>query len=216
MEKEKFDLLNIEYPKNLLCAVRGSLEADEPTELTEDVLAGIQYALSTLKDRERFVMLRRELGDEKVDKFLNAINRRCEADLIFCGSLGYQANLQNFRDPIARTFMDVDCEEYLRVHVLEGMPQREQAEKEINAFYDSLTEEQKGAWDDISSYLVSLELDLTKLAHYAGFMFANEMLVYTEPGYSPNLVLSLRYRSFMSEWFGADFKLWYEKEKMAS
>ncbi len=161
-------------------------------------------------------MLRRELGDEKVDKFLNAINRRCEADLIFCGSLGYQANLQNFRDPIARTFMDVDCEEYLRVHVLEGMPQREQAEKEINAFYDSLTEEQKGAWDDISSYLVSLELDLTKLAHYAGFMFANEMLVYTEPGYSPNLVLSLRYRSFMSEWFGADFKLWYEKEKMAS
>lgn len=161
-------------------------------------------------------MLRRELGDEKVDKFLNAINRRCEADLIFCGSLGYQANLQNFRDPIARTFMDVDCEEYLRVHVLEGMPQREQAEKEINAFYDSLTEEQKGARDDISSYLVSLELDLTKLAHYAGFMFANEMLVYTEPGYSPNLVLSLRYRSFMSEWFGADFKLWYEKEKMAS
>lgn len=161
-------------------------------------------------------MLRRELGDEKVDKFLNAINRRCEADLIFCGSLGYQANLQNFRDPIARTFMDVDCEEYLRVHVLEGMPQREQAEKEINAFYDSLTEEQKGAWDAISSYLVSLELDLTKLAHYAGFMFANEMLVYTEPGYSPNLVLSLRYRSFMSEWFGADFKLWYEKEKMAS
>lgn len=59
MEKEKFDLLNIEYPKNLLCAVRGSLEADEPTELTEDVLAGIQYALSTLKDRERFVIVER-------------------------------------------------------------------------------------------------------------------------------------------------------------
>ena len=159
-------------------------------------------------------ILRRELGDEKIEQLLDAINRRCEADLIFCGSLGYQANLQNFRDPIARTFMDVDCEEYLRVHVLEGMPQREQAEKDINAFYHSLTEEQKVAWDAISSYLVSLELDLTKLAHYAGFMFANEMLVYTEPGYTPNLVLSLRYRSFMSEWFGADFKLWYEKETL--
>ena len=59
MEKEKIDLMNIEYPKNLLCAVRGSLEADEPTELTEDVLAGIQYALSTLKDRERFVIVER-------------------------------------------------------------------------------------------------------------------------------------------------------------
>ena len=59
MEKEKLDLMNIEYPKNLLCAVRGSLEADDPTELTEDVLAGIQYALSTLKDRERFVIVER-------------------------------------------------------------------------------------------------------------------------------------------------------------
>lgn len=156
-------------------------------------------------------ILRRELGDEKIDNLLDAINRRCEADLLFCGSLGYQANLQNFRDPIARTFMDVDCEEYLRVHVLEGMPQREQAEMEINAFYNSLTEEQKGAWEAVSSYLVSLELDLTKLAHYAGFMFANEMLPYTEPGYTPNLVLSLRYQRFMSEWFSAEFKLWYEE-----
>lgn len=33
-------------------------------------------------------MLRREVGDEKVDKLLDAIDRRCEADLIFCGSLG--------------------------------------------------------------------------------------------------------------------------------
>lgn len=160
-------------------------------------------------------ILRRELGDEKIDNLLNAINRRCEADLLFCGSLGYQANLKNFRDPIARTFMDVDFEEYLRVNVLQRMPQREAAEKEIDDFYHSLGEMQKGAWDAISSYLVSLELDLTKLAHYAGFMFANEMLVYTEPGYTPNLVLSLRYRRFMSEWFGAEFKLWYEKEQKA-
>ena len=160
-------------------------------------------------------ILRRELGDEKIDNLLNAINRRCEADLLFCGSLGYQANLKNFRDPIARTFIDVDFEEYLRVNVLQRMPQREAAEKEIDDFYHSLDEVQKGAWDAISSYLVSLELDLTKLAHYAGFMFANEMLVYTEPGYTPNLVLSLRYRRFMSEWFGTEFKMWYEKEQKA-
>lgn len=157
-------------------------------------------------------LLRRELGDEKVDKFLDAINRRCEADLLFCGSLGYQANLNNFRDPIARTFLDVDFEEYLRVDVLQRMPQRHEAESKIAAFYNSLNEEQIGIYDAISSYLVNLELDLTKLAHYAGFMFANEMLAYTEPGYTPNFVLSLRYRSFMDEWFGAKFKLWYEKD----
>lgn len=158
-------------------------------------------------------ILRRELGDEKIDKLLDAINRRCEADLIFCGSLGFQANLNNFKDPIARTFLDVDFEDYLRVKVLEGMPQRNAAEHEINAFYDSLDDVQKGTYEAISSYLVYMELDLTKLAHYAGFMFANEMLAYTEPGYTPNFVLSLNYRSFMEKWYGARFKLWYEKDQ---
>lgn len=161
-------------------------------------------------------ILRREVGDEKVDKLIEAIERRCEADLIFCGSLGYEANLKNFRDPIARTFMDVDFEEYLRVEVLQNMPQRDGAEREIEDFRLSLTEEQKGVFEAVSSYLVFLELDLTKLAHYAGFMFANEMLYYTEPGYSANLVLSLRYRRFMEEWFSTDFKLWYENKKEQS
>ncbi|MBR4288639.1 MAG: hypothetical protein IKT50_04305 [Clostridia bacterium] len=155
-------------------------------------------------------MLRREVGDEKVDKLLDAIDRRCEADLIFCGSLGYQANLKNFRDPIARTFLDVDFEDYLRVEVLQNMPQRDRAECEIEEFRLSLTEDQRGVFEAVSSYLVFLELDLTKLAHYAGFMFGNDMLYFTEPGYTANLVLSLRYRDFMEKWFGANFKLWYE------
>ncbi len=43
-------------------------------------------------------------------------------------------------------------------------------------------------------------------------MFANEMLVHTELAYTPNLVVSLRYRGFMEKWFGARFKLWYEKD----
>lgn len=156
-------------------------------------------------------MLRRELGDEKIDKFLNAINRRCEADLLFCGSLGYQANLNNFRDPIARTFMDVDFEEYLRVNVLQRMPQREAAENEIDEFYHSLDEKQKGVYEAISSYLVSLELDLTKLAHYAGFMLANTVLEYTEPGFVPNAVLTLQYQSFLCKWFGSEINLWHKE-----
>lgn len=159
---------------------------------------------------QSIISLRMEVGDEKVDKLLDAIDRRCEADLIFCGSLGYEANLKNFRDPIARTFMDVDFEEYLRVEVLQNMPHRDRAEREIDEFYQSLTEDQKGTYEAVSSYLVYLELDLTKLAHYAGFMFANDMLYFTEPGYTANLTLSMRYRSFMENWFRADFKLWYE------
>lgn len=151
-------------------------------------------------------ILRRELGDEPVDQMLDALNRRCEADILFCGNLGYQANLANFRDPVARTFLDTDFEQYLRVNVLAGMPQRDTAEREIDAFYHTLSEEQKAAYEAISSYMVYLELDLTKLAHYLGFMFANEMLYFTEPGYHSNYILTSAYSRSMEKWYGVEIE----------
>lgn len=179
-------------------------------EMLEKMVAYMEENFSDFKEcRENFLKavaeLRSQLGDEPIDKMLAAIDRRSEADMLFCGSLGYQANLANFRDPVARTFMDVDFEDYLRVDVLGNMPQRDEAERELNDFYHSLTEEQKEIHDAISSYLVSLELDLTKLAHYRGFMFANHMLYFTEPGYHSNFCLTLKYQSFMEDWFHVQF-----------
>lgn len=56
---EKRELLKMDYPKNLLYAVRGGWEDEEPTELTQDVLSGIQYALSTLNEREQYILYER-------------------------------------------------------------------------------------------------------------------------------------------------------------
>lgn len=69
---DKRKVLKEEYPRNLLLAVRGAWEQDEPTELTADILAGIQYAISTLNEREQLVITRRykdrknlrEIGEE--------------------------------------------------------------------------------------------------------------------------------------------------------
>ena len=54
------------------------------------------------------------------------------------------------------------------------------------------------------SYLITLELDFTKLSHYVGFLYGNEMLSYTERGYVPNEELTHRYQRFIAEWFGTD------------
>ena len=53
-------------------SIRGAWEQEEPTELTSDILAGIEYALSTLNEREQLVLCRRykeqktlrEIGEE--------------------------------------------------------------------------------------------------------------------------------------------------------
>ena len=56
---EKRELLKMDFPKNLLYAVRGGWEDEDPTELSQDVLSGIQYALSTLSDREQYILYER-------------------------------------------------------------------------------------------------------------------------------------------------------------
>lgn len=69
---DKRSILKEEYPRNLLLAIRGGWQQEEPTELTSDVLAGIEYALSTLNEREQLVLCRRykeqktlrEIGEE--------------------------------------------------------------------------------------------------------------------------------------------------------
>lgn len=178
-------------------------------ELVNSLLDALKNASKDhLQGREKFEealdVLRRELGNDTVETFLSAVNRRCETDLLFCGNLGYQANLKNFMDPVARAFLDVDYEEYLRVEVLQRMPERQAADASIDAFYRLLNESQKELYNAISSYLTTLELDLTKLAHYFGFVFANRILEYTEPGYSPNYILTSRYKRAMTDWFGGD------------
>lgn len=54
MEKKKG--ARAAYPKNLLYAVRGPHEDKDPTVVTQDVLAGIEYALTALSERERYVI----------------------------------------------------------------------------------------------------------------------------------------------------------------
>lgn len=148
--------------------------------------------------------LKIELGEAPVNKMLDALERRCEADILFAGNLGYQANLDNFRNPAARTFLDMDFDDYLKVNVVARMPQRSEAEREIEEFYCLLDDEQKVIFEAISSYMIYLELSLTKLAHYKGFMFANEILPYAEPGYSCNCILTFAYKRFINMWFGVE------------
>lgn len=147
-------------------------------------------------------LLRLNLGDEKIDNLIDSITRRSLIDLFFCGSLGYEANLNNFRDPIARTFMDVDSDTYLRLNILKAIPERNAAETEIQSFRQTLQDRYEDMFSPVAFYLLTLEQDLIKFAHYIGFMLGNKLLKYAEPGYVPNLTLSLRYRNFMENYFG--------------
>lgn len=59
METEKDSTFREEYPYNLLIAIKGHADRAIPENLSDDHLAGLNYALSTLDERERSILLQR-------------------------------------------------------------------------------------------------------------------------------------------------------------
>ena len=128
---------------------------------------------------------------EKGKELAEAIDAQTASDLLFSAALGLKANLDHFRDPIARTFLEVDPEIYLRESVAHSLPQYIEAQKIRDAAeYD----------DDITAYTTYLETVGPKLAHYFGYLLGDELLPRVIPGYQPDPILTIRYQAWVQEY----------------
>lgn len=148
--------------------------------------------------------LRKELGDA-VAAEIDAIEQQCASDLLFSGLLGLKANLDNFIDPVARSFLDVDFEVYLREQTAHQLPEYERAQKVRDHFCSLLTSAQKKIYEDVIVYTSHLETVGPKLAHYYGYMLGNELLPKVVPGYHTDLVQTIRYADMLNQYFGDSF-----------
>ena len=132
---------------------------------------------------------------EEGEKLAEAIDAQTASDLLFSAALGLKANLNHFRDPIARTFLEVDPEIYLRESVAHSLPQYIEAQRiRDSAEYD----------DDITAYTTYLETVGPKLAHYFGYLLGDELLPRIVPGYQPDLILTIRYRDWVRTYMGME------------
>ena len=145
--------------------------------------------------------LRKELGNA-VTEDIDAIEQQCASDLLFSGFLGLKANLDNFIDPVARNFLDVDFEVYLREKTAHRLPEYERAQKIRDRFYSLLTPAQKEIYEDVITYTSHLETIGPKLAHYYGYLLGNELLPRIVPGYHTNDSLTLHYQIVLENYFG--------------
>ena len=162
------------------------------------------------EDRKRYLdtmcVLQTELGDDAsptVQDEMNAIEQQTSSNLIFSGFLGIKANLDNFIDPIARNFLAVDSEIYLREDAAHRLPEYRQAEQVHDRFYALLSNEQKEQYAQVTKYISHLETVGPKLAHYYGYLLGNEILYRVIPGYHSDDALTIRYRMMLQEYFGS-------------
>ena len=123
------------------------------------------------------------IGNQATQELVAAWDRQICSDLVYAGYLGFQANLANFHNPVASQFTRLDYETFLREHIMQTMPYRNEAEAAAAAIQEAYEEALNEYEDAIRSYYVYLEVTGPKLAHFWGYRFANQFLPWAEPGY---------------------------------
>ena len=123
------------------------------------------------------------IGRKAANELVAAWDLQICSDLVYASYLGFQANLYNFHNPVASQFTRLDYETFLREHIMQTMPYRNEAEAAATAIQEAYAEAMNEYEDAIRSYYVYLEITGPKLAHFWGYRFANLFLPWVEPGY---------------------------------
>ena len=136
-----------------------------------------------------------------VGEVVDAIGQQIGTTVLLSFFLGLKANWDHFVDPIARTFLDVDAEVYLREDMAKQLPDYQNAQRKQEQFYASLTPVQQARYEDITSYICHLETVGPKLAHYYGYLLGNHLFPRIIPGYVADEQLTLQYRIMLENYF---------------
>ena len=150
-------------------------------------------------------MLQAELGDAavpSVQEEMDAIEKQFSSNLLFSAYLGIKANLDNFKDPVARNFLDVDYDVYLREKAARRLPEYESAKIMRDRFYAQLSPAQRKKYEAVIVYTSHLETAGPKLAHYYGYLLGNELLPRVIPGYYPDSIQTARYTTMIKSYLG--------------
>ena len=132
------------------------------------------------------------------------------AELIYVAWLGFQQNLECFQNPINTMFLKMDYEDFHRERRMHTLPEVQKALKTINAFYEvlrTLPEEKRNLTDGITDYMSYLETTGYKLAHYFGFILADQFLYHVVPGYVSDPVTKMQYRWDLQRYLQLDLKV---------
>ena len=150
-------------------------------------------------------ILRKELpsgSSPTLDDYLAA----CESDVIsavaYAGYLGFRVNLENFHHPIGIDFVRLDTIDYLKGHLFGHFPVNFHNCLVRDAFYKSLPGTSQSLYDDIQDYFTHMECSGPKLAHYAGYIVANQLLPWVEPGYREDYSQTMAFAAETEKYMG--------------
>ena len=137
-----------------------------------------------------------------LDEYLAAHERDIISRVTYAVYLGYRVNIENFHHPVMVDFVRLDTIDYIKDHMFGYSPQCREADIIHEAFRAALPIEHEELLEDIDDYFVFMELTGPKLAHYAGYVIANHLLPWVEPGYRKDWSQTMRFREEIKKYHG--------------
>lgn len=191
---------------NMKTIVNQMLEKNMVDQLVNVLSENVSdFSMSKAQYLETMGMLQAELGDAadpSVQEEMEAVEKQAASQLLFSAYLGIKANLDNFTDPVARNFLDVDYDVYLREKAARRLPEYESAKIMRDRFYAQLSPVQRKKYEAVIAYTSHLETAGPKLAHYYGYLLGNELLPRVIPGYYPDSIQTARYTAMIKSYLG--------------
>ena len=126
------------------------------------------------------------------EEYIQALRQELVSDLRLSMWLGFQWNLNCFRNPGNKLLLDTDFEELCQESRMYTLPDAQAALWKTKAFVHSLPENQRELLDPISDHYAYLKTWGYKLAFCEGFRLADNLLPHIVPGYAQELMLSTR------------------------
>lgn len=128
-----------------------------------------------------------------LDTYLNAAKEEIAAIMVYTGWLGFQLNLDCWKDPIHKLMLDQDYEEITQERTFGSIPAIKSARMKQEATFKTMLENQKNLFCNINSFFSYLHTVAPKLAHLAGFRLADLLLYHVIPGYCHDTLITQTY-----------------------
>lgn len=127
------------------------------------------------------------------EEYLAAQKQELASNVRYAIWLGFQWNLECFRNPVNKLLLYMDLEELYQEPRMQTLPEAQLVRQKINTFLQALPKEKLELLDPIIDHYAYLKTYAYKLAHYAGFCLADKLLPNLVPGYTNDPRLTIRY-----------------------
>ena len=126
------------------------------------------------------------------EEYILALRQELASDLRYALWQGFCWNMECFHNPVNKVLLDADFEELCQESRMHTLPEAKTALRKAQTFVHSLAEDKRKLLDPITDYFAYLKTWGYKLAFCEGFRLADNLLPHLVPGYTPDVMLSMR------------------------